>query len=93
MGNVTEVETALLAHEIEAASLPWASTEDMMRPTVFVRPDDDLRKATEYPLANALQRRRVRGLPDERRVAQLQLAAEQRVDDGQPRSGDPRGPS
>ena len=61
---------------------------DIMQPPVSVRPEDELRKATECLVANGLREVPVVdgsdviiGFLDEREVARIYLKAEQRADD------------
>lgn len=72
----------------ERKETPWALAADIMQPPVSVRPEDELRKATECLVANGLREVPVVdgsdvviGFLDEREVARIYLKAEQRAED------------
>jgi CIC family chloride channel protein len=71
----------------DEAELPWALAADIMQPPVSVRPDDDLRTATERIVANGLREIPVVddagvvvGFVEEREVARIYLRAAARHD-------------
>jgi CIC family chloride channel protein len=66
----------------EGRHLPWALAADVMQPPVFVKPEDDLRYATERIVANGLREipvvdlgNAVIGFLDEREIANVYLKA------------------
>jgi CIC family chloride channel protein len=78
---------------VEGANLPWAIAADVMQPAVCVRPEDDLRVATERIFAHGLREipvvddgGTVVGFLDEREVATVYLRAAARVGE---QSGEP----
>jgi len=86
VGLVSTEAVRVLALEHEET--PWVLAADIMQPPVSVRPDDELRKATEFLVANGLREVPVVdgsdviiGFLDEREVARIYLKAEQRTVD------------
>ncbi|HEY6728055.1 MAG TPA: chloride channel protein [Polyangiaceae bacterium] len=75
----------------ESTVAPWVLAADIMQPAVVVRPDDDLRSATQRLVANGLREvpvvdhaNAIIGFLDEREVAKIYLRAEARTDDTMP---------
>lgn len=86
IGLVSADSLRVLAGEQKDAL--WAIAADIMQPAVSVRPDDDLRKATECLVANGLREvpvvdadGAVIGFLDETEVAKLHLSAADRASD------------
>lgn len=86
VGLVSADTMRIVATERDQA--PWALAADIMLPPAYVRPDDDLRAATERLVANGLRELPVLdgdgailGFLDERDVARVYIKAEQRADD------------
>lgn len=72
----------------ESTATPWVLAADVMQPPVVVRPDDDLRRATQSLVANGLREvpvvdetNAIIGFLDEREVAKIYLKAEARAED------------
>jgi len=72
----------------ESATTRWVLAADVMLPPVLVRPDDDLRRATQRLVANGLREvpvvddtNSIIGFLDEREVAKIYLRAEARAAD------------
>jgi CIC family chloride channel protein len=85
VGLVNSDATRVLAGERN--SMSWALAADIMQPPLSVRPDDDLRTATERLVANSLREipvvdadDAVIGFLDEREVANIYLKAESRAE-------------
>lgn len=71
----------------ESTMTPWVLAADVMQPPVVVRPDDDLRCATQSLVANGLREvpivdddNAIIGFLDEREVAKIYLKAEARAE-------------
>jgi CIC family chloride channel protein len=72
----------------EGKDTPWALAADIMQPAVWVKPEDDLRDASQRIVANGLRelpvvddQQRVVGFLDEREVAKVYLKAAARADE------------
>jgi CIC family chloride channel protein len=87
--------STLRVTSLEVGETPWILAADLMQHVVFVRPDDDLRTATERMVSSGLRElpvldseRRLLGLLDESEVAEVYLQAAFRAE-----SADRAGPA
>jgi chloride channel protein, CIC family len=86
IGLITSASLRVLA--LEQRDATWALAADIMEPPVWVRPEDDLRLATERLLANGMRELpvldaegKVLGILDEAEVARLHVQAAARVEE------------